>query len=501
MIQSSNSGSRHIIPRWSDIRVANILRETTSLQKNDELMADIAASDLNYYESLLAEWRDNKSLPLAIEILTCSNLIECETDVSDVRAYAVRQLSTMDAVPELLRDIVHDSDDSQIVIADSLTTTTEKQIAKMKQSLIAEPRNTLKWCELARNYLILGQNEKSKKALGVALQLSPNHRTVLRAAAAFYAHTGDYDIGLAILRKSPIVRYDPWVLSSEIALANECGHSSKFVKAGIQMLDNTNINPAALSELASELSTMDFQYGDNRRGRKKLQVAKAVPHENAVAQMTWIDQNICKIGEIIADIREPVYNYEAEAKRYIAENDWNNAIRIIRCWQDYQPFSKSPAMDGSYIAADFLNNQKRAMHILEIGLRSNPEDLGLLNNYAYSKVMDGQLDDAGKLFLRILSIPDAKENICILATFGLYHFRCGEDMTGRALYQKAIDSAKKQGENELALRATIYLAREEKRLGHDISSLLDRINKEKTQSYFQNEALLIEQFDLMENKL
>jgi len=500
VIQLNNNSSRHIIPRWNDIHISTTLRETTPLQKTSKLSADIATNDLEYFKSLLVEWKDSKSLPLAIEILTCSNLIENSIiDISDITAYAKYRLSTMDTIPELLRDIVDvpcGSDSPHILAIDSFP---EKQISRIRKSLINAPRNTLNWCELARNYLILGQNEKSKKALSVALQLSPNHRSVLRAVAAFFAHTGDYDIGLSILRKSPILRYDPWVLSSEIALTNECGYSSKLVKTGIQMLDDSNINPAALSELAGELSTMDFQNGDIRKGRKKLQVAKVIPHENAVAQMTWIDQNVYKIGEIIADIEEPIYNYEAEAKRSIADNDWTRAIDIIEHWQAYQPFSREPAMDGSYIAADFLNNQKQAMHILEIGIRSNPHDLSLLNNYVYSLIMDNQLELAQKSLNQIFaSILNAKENVSIIATHGLYCFRTGDITAGRTLYQKAIALANCRGIGELALRATIYWAREEKRLGQNISSLLERINKEKFQPYFQNEVALIAQFGLME---
>lgn len=500
MIQSGASENRHTIPRWNESQVANALGETSSFHvKKDGVFQDVAAGQEQLH-TLIHEWELEKNLPLAVEIISESLLVENELNIDHIRQYVLHQISQMDYVPDLLKEVVGIEDRVDLAAEMQMGLVTRRQISKLKRSLIEAPRNPLKWSELARNYLILGQNEQSEKALSIARQLAPNHRSVLRATAAFYAHTGDCEKGLSYLRKSPLVRYDPWVLSAEIALANQFEYTSRLVKLGQQMLDDKNINPAALSELAGELGTMDFKAANSRKGRKKLEIAKIVPHENAVAQMTWINQNLCKIDHLIDDIIKPKYNFEAEAMVSYLEKDWAHAVDIVEDWQKYQPFSRDPAMMGSFVATDYLNNPERAIRILEMGRQSNPEDLNIENNYAYALIMNGKLAEGQKCLDRAFALmPTGTALILLTATQGLYFFRAGEYQGGRKLYQRAIEMAKAQKQPDLGLRATIYLAREEKLIGENISGYLNAIKREQGQEYYREQQGLLSKFGLDED--
>lgn len=136
----------------------------------------------------------------------------------------------------------------------------------------------------------MGQRQKSERAIQVAFNLAPENRIILRAIAQFYAHFGDFDQALFFLRKSPLVRVDPWILSSEIALSNEVGRTSKNIKIGQKMILDKNFHPLALSELSSELGTMDFISGNSKQGKRKFELATIVPYENAVAQIVWVNK-------------------------------------------------------------------------------------------------------------------------------------------------------------------------------------------------------------------
>ena len=488
MIQSGDNRERHTIPRWNSVYVSNVLGETSPIRKHVE-QPQIINAEKEHLRELLLEWKLEKSLPLAMEILPIGKMTGEEDIVKEIREYALQRVKQIEHPPALLLEALDVRKEPEAPI-DSRT-----NIARIKNSLTQSPRNALDWCELARNYLILGQMKKSEHALMVALHLAPSHRGILRAVAQFYTHTGDLDRGLFYLRKSAVLLKDPWVLSSEIALSNEFGRTSKFVKIGQEMLGDCNINPAALSELASELGTMDFQDGNARRGRKKLEIAKKTLHENAMAQMIWINQRVYKIENISADITEPQYNYEAEAKQYIAGQDWKKAVKVIDLWQKYQPFSKTPAMDGSFIAADFLNDYESSIKMLKTAMVSNPNDPGLINNYAYTQALAGNLEKSFKKLSGVVRPTiETANDVALNATMGLCCYRSGRCEEGRRYYENAIAQAHKIGQHLLAYRAMLYFAREEYRIGHDISEQIEILLDSKNKSYFIPHQSLIEKF-------
>ena len=494
MIHVGDGSERHAIPRWSRIDVAKTLGETSPvlyLPKQESLIQ----SQTDHLHFLLQEWKTEKNLPLALEIISSKQMMDTDIDIHEISQFALQKVSKMDHPPVLLCEFLDLPHDAMMLPEGS--SSASKTIAALKHSLNEAPYNALMWCELARNYLIVGQQHKSERALHIAMSIAPEHRTVIRAVSKFYSHTGDLDRGLYYLRKCPLIRYDPWILSSEIALSNEKGRSSRFVKLGQQMLEDRAINPAALSELASELGTMDFQNSNKRHGKRKLEIAKKSLHENAMAQMIWIDQNVCKIENIISDVREPKCNYEADAKRCMELERWADAIKIIRDWQNYQPFSKDPAMAGSFLAADYLGDTQTAIKLLETGLKSNPNDKGLLNNLVYSQIMAGNLEEAyNRIQLLATDLPKTEDDIMLTATLGLYHYRNGHPQIGSFYYRNAIDQANIIGQTRLAYRAIVYYAREEKRIGNDIAPLLWEIHDSKNKAHYQSMSALIDKFDL-----
>lgn len=499
MIQSDDFVERHTIPRWTSIETAKELGELSSFRQ--QLNKSTLSEDINeQLEKLLFEWANEPSLPLAIEIISAAKFSDNSTDIQQVLDYAIQALKGIDSPPIFLKSILnleHEQSSPRPLNSTVFRKQAHIAISKLKRSLSSYPRNPLNWCELARYYLILGQMKQSEKALLIANMLAPNNRTVLRALAHFYSHVHDPEKGLYYLRKSDITIYDPWVLCAEIALSNELQKSSRFIKRGNSLIENKNINPRALSELASELGTMDFASGDKRRGRRKIEIAKLMPHENSVAQMTWINQRVCNIEGILDGIVEPKYNFEAESKWCLLNEQWEKAVETISKWQDYQPFAQAPALAGSFIATDYLGDPNRAIAFLEQGRQSNPKDISILNNYIYSLIMAGRLSDASKQFDYFsFSNADNDEHIFLIATYGLFNFRSGNYDEGRFYYQTAINCAKQFNHPETAYRATIYYAREEKRIGSDITSQLSVLFSDKNKSYYSQYETLVKKFGL-----
>ena len=53
--------------------------------------------------------------------------------------------------------------------------------------------NPIAYCELARCYTILGQQDKAEEMMNIALHLAPAHRYISRSAARLFLHLGDHD--------------------------------------------------------------------------------------------------------------------------------------------------------------------------------------------------------------------------------------------------------------------------------------------------------------------
>lgn len=487
MIQSGASQNRHTLPRWNRIKTAEQLGEFNSVKKLS-LPKDIGSDSL---PELLEQWKTEKNLPLAIEIISASKFSKHDENISAILEYAKTATSNISDAPPLLKEFLFETENDT-----TIASTHQECIEKIKKSLSDFPRNPLLWSELSREYTIMGQRQKSERAIQVAFNLAPENRIILRAIAQFYAHFGDFDQALFFLRKSPLVRVDPWILSSEIALSNEVGRTSKNIKIGQKMILDKNFHPLALSELSSELGTMDFVSGNSKQGKRKFELATIVPYENAVAQIVWVNKNSYNVDSIIKNIPHTNCNFEAEARWHFYNGEWKAAFDLAGMWQEYQPFSREPAMISSFIAADFLMDYRSAEISLQCGLKSNPFDLGLLNNYIYVLTLSGKLDEASDAMNRANKLCPDNNNIPLIATEGLLSYRRGDATTGKTKYLSALEMAKKEKDLDLYYRALLCLAREEKRIGHPISELIQQIEDQKYSFYRKQYNTVINNFQL-----
>lgn len=93
---------------------------------------------------------------------------------------------------------------------------------------------------MARHYVNLGQLEKAKAMMDIAVHLAPQHRYVCRSAARFYLHYGDEDKARAVIAHNPWVTKDPWLMASEIAINTLMGRTSRLIKKGNEIIKSNN---------------------------------------------------------------------------------------------------------------------------------------------------------------------------------------------------------------------------------------------------------------------
>ena len=496
MIQPETSNTRHTIPRWNAINTSVVLGEMDSYTIMPKILNQSRKSDL---ELLLDEWDHNQSLPLAVEIVSANRFIESNIDISNVLQFIANLESSGTKLPALVKDLIVEEGDS--TVERILPLNYRENINKTKKALAQFPRNPLMWSELGREYLVSGEIKKSEKALHIALNLAPNNRTIVRAVARLYIHTGDLDKARYYLDNCDLVNVDPWVLASEIALLNQMKKSSRLIKRGREMLLNQSYSPLALSELASELSTMDFASGNSKQGKRKLQIVQNHLHENAYAQLIWVSKNVYNLSPLIAEVPSPSCNFEAIAKSNYFMGKWDKAFQYAGKWLEYQPFSRKPALLGSYIAADLIGDIKKAYDAIYCGLKSNPNDSAIVNNYIYISILMNDFSTAQSYMKKASAQFDISADVLLTATNGLLLYRTGHPEAGLAKYKEAIAIANRQNNDVLQCKAVIYLAREEKRIGHDISSWIRYINKYSKESFFSDCIPLLDAFNLLDGHL
>jgi tetratricopeptide (TPR) repeat protein len=156
------------------------------------------------------------------------------------------------------------------------------------------------------------------------------------------------------------------------------------------------------------------------------------------------------------------YSHEARALYSHSAADWLTAVDESELWLSDEPFASRPAVFGSFIAAEHLEDFERSERICREGLIASPNDATLVNNLAFALANQGRLIEA-QTQLDAISTTAAQPviEICRDATQGFIAFRSGDYSRGREYYQRAIEKAAASNMASLKVRASIHFAREE----------------------------------------
>jgi tetratricopeptide (TPR) repeat protein len=340
------------------------------------------------------------------------------------------------------------------------------RVAELRNIVRRQPRNALRWTDLALAHTVLGNIDAAAKAMRTAISLGNGNRFILRAAARFYVHRNDLEAAHNVLiADEDRLLSDPWLLAAEIAIADLAELPQRYVNRGRLSLDR-DFAPRHISELASALSTVEMNAGRMRRARQLLRAALVDPTENSLAQAEWSAERGLDLVSP-TQLRLPL-SFEAQARHLSRVGEFGNAVTQARLWQVDQPFALDPALYTSYLASTLIENYEAAIWACETGLRTNPGDLVLLNNLAFSQASLGQVDKAAETMAKLpLTVADVRKLATWTATRGLIAFRRGDAVLGRRLYQESIASWQRQGGRKEAAKAATYWAREELLAGTD----------------------------------
>ncbi|GAH08805.1 unnamed protein product, partial [marine sediment metagenome] len=239
---------------------------------------------------------DNPSIATAVEFVA-EALIVKDFESSEAIEAAKYIISKAPSSSLLIRQLAHHFLEQPSSSINKLKLVMEEKnsgesIASLKKSVRLHPLNPLAWSDMALLYATLGQFDKARLTMKIALSLGKNNRFILRSAARCFMHMDEPDRAVKVLHRSGLCESDPWIASAEISISESASLKSKYISKAKGLVQDENFTYYSRSELIAGLGTIEIKNGSVRRGKKLIRKALYDPTENALAQGEWIAKQL-----------------------------------------------------------------------------------------------------------------------------------------------------------------------------------------------------------------
>jgi len=477
--------NRQVIPRCLDYPTACSLSLLRNIREQEGAHKTEGQSS-----RVREEWQSSPSLATAVDLLAEALIIKnFESDEAIKAAHYV--LNKAPASYRLIRELANHFLEQPSLGKIEISPITQidfgrEYVAPLRKSVRAHPINPIAWSDLALSYATLGQVEKARLAMEVALSLGRSNRFILRSAARCFMHMGEPDRAVTILNRSGLCAFDPWIASAEIAISESVGLKSKSIRNAKSLIKDDNLSHFSRSELAVGMGTIEMKNGSASRAKMLMRQALRDPTENALAQVEWMATRLgANISNIVQLGKGVPASFEAQARHFFIKKQFEDSLKASKMWGRYQSLSSRPIILSSFLASLCLNDDAEALRILNSSLPAQRNDPLIINNYAFSLTRTGNVAAAVQA-LRKVKFGDLEDwqKLTLAATQGLIYFRTDNIEQGRELYSLAIRGFEKINDNRSAAIAAYYWAFEEKRIGSphaeslvgDTKSRINRFN-------------------------
>ncbi|MCA9468522.1 MAG: hypothetical protein KC643_24205 [Nitrospira sp.] len=455
---------RQVIPRWHIYPMARWLGVTASLKEPPLSNGE----DKDYFERV-QDWQEKGKISHAADLVGSALVLNNFDDPIAIEAAKFilkNRKKATESLIEISENFLRIVQKVPFPIPNIILPEELKKyyfgISTIKKRIREYPRNPILWMDLAFYYSALGQSKQAEDAVLVALSLNKQNRYIIRSGARFFIHNKTPDRALLLLRQSEVLLRDPWVLSAEIAISDSLNRTSKRMKLAKQMIDSKNFPSFHVSELASAIGTMEIKSGAIKKGKKLFTIALQDPTENVFAQAVFL-KTLLGEPKVIPPPSNLEHSFEAQTRIEFQNGEFQNSLESAKKWFAYQPFSSRPASAASYVASVALGDFDEAARIARMGLMASPGEFLLKNNLAFSLASMGETNQSREILSTIedSSVKETYKGV-LSATLGVVSFREGKILEGRKLYEKAIESFKKQGDSRSEALAKFFWAREER---------------------------------------
>lgn len=437
----ANLPARRLIPKWRPV--------ATTLQTPDAVPIPVArsqalVSDSEEFDFAIKHWRQTKTPGALGDVLSFGVHPDLAEKVATLGYEALRTGASVTTVQRLLiRDIakhhglIPASFEGAISSSDDVHPF-QGPIRSVRALLKSAPDNALALLDYAQFQAAVGRIDRAERAIRTALALRPDNRLVLRTAARFFVHAGKPDLGHALIRRHVRTATDPWLMASEIALADAAKTQSQFLgKAKRLLFEHKKIAAGQITELAGAVSMAELASGNLKRARETQRQALLAPNDNVIAQAVELRSKLgLQLGGVTIE-RAIAASSEARVLQAWVDAAPGDVATYAREWHVVEPFSSRPVQMLSTLCA-YQGDHEAALRWIRVGLLADPADQGLLINLAYVQVLGRDYVAAAAVLRRLKAMKLSEVEPFTLATEGLMAYQHGAFAAGDVYYGTAV---------------------------------------------------------------
>ncbi len=448
MQKPPDSKQREVIPRWRSLKNTPTEELRSAIKKSPTTMW------LDNEQKLYSlRWKKNKRLEEASDLISIGITYGLTQPSEEAATFILQNDDATPALKRLAEALLNPPASSFDLSAPKQgKTQLFERIRHLKAFARDNPSNAILQIETALAYASIAQLKQATFHAELALKLAPENRFVLRSASRLFVHMLDFERARTILSVRP--GEDPWIDAAHIAVSGILNKSSPHAQP-IKKLQNLDLHPSQITELASAMGTLEFKHGAIPKAKKLFKMSLVNPNDNAVAQAQWAQSQIGFLFD--PSVLTTELSFEARTGYAFENEEWEKALKECWEWAADEPFTLRPAIYGTYIAAEFCHDFNAAISFADFGLVSNPFDPTLHNNKAFALASLDKLDDALEsigLASQLADSSDPATRASISATRGMIEIRKKNFEEGNKLYKEAADVAI---ENKLSNHATSAL--------------------------------------------
>jgi tetratricopeptide (TPR) repeat protein len=327
--------------------------------------------------------------------------------------------------------------------------TLSERIEFNHQRLEIEERDSLTWTDQAINFIESNDRDESIRCIEVALRIDSNLGFIVRNASRILNLTGDTNRSISVLKKSEHYKYDPQIVSAEIAFSQLADRRTDGLGIADKLIKNKKFAKRELSELASTLGTAEFLKKRYKKSEGLFDLALIDPNSNSLAQALWYKLTTPEADSIPEHLASGEILTHLTSKESLFEK---SAIHATR-WRSEEPYSHRPYQVGAQISGDLLGDFESAHKLITQSYSvqrdikgeqlSEDEERSFCNDIAYYLLRSGRIDEATPYVKRLAdyvnsSSPEEIRYFVNVATIGLYNYKVGNIKEGETYYRAAV---------------------------------------------------------------
>ncbi|MCR4303067.1 MAG: tetratricopeptide repeat protein [Gallionella sp.] len=415
----------------------------------------------------LNEWRAEKSIGGAADLLNFAHISTALPLLFEPAEYLV---SLKEPISPVLKKVSSHFLKAGVFSNDVEISTTDlrpiiwyyHQASQLKKNIVINPRDAVALVDLARIYTALGQKDKAKKAILIAINLYPNHPFALRSAARFFIQNDEAEVALHLINSSPRTLHDPWLLASKLSIEEILGRQHRQLGTARSIVEAERISPYQLSELRGSIASILLTSGDIKQAKRMFNKALINPNDNVVAQALWASQKYGITINVRDDWLSDPLSSEALYYQRCLEGDFDSAKDAAISWFVDEPFSPRPLRAATFALA-ILGEAKLSEQYALYGLLLDRDDTELRNNLVCALALQDKIDEAVEQLQRVIHIERSQSNELsghTMANIGMILYREGNFQEAEECYRKALDSFSNKSSDEAKSIAISFMARE-----------------------------------------